>query len=106
MYDQTGKDGRIVYGWKTRFADFAPGALEQFQGNFFDNQKTTAKAFYSLSTERLKTLAKKYGASYLVVEKPNQRDLPICYGVIEHYNPEFTIYALTPEAAAAPYCKP
>lgn len=99
--DHVGKDGRIIYGWKSRFADLAPGALAKFQGNFFDNQRTIAAAFYSLSTDQLRAVAEKYGASYLVVERPNQREFTVCYS-----NTQYMVYALTPAAAAAAHCQP
>jgi hypothetical protein len=97
--------GYINY-WMPRFNDLAPGAFDKFRGNFFDNQKITAQAFYQLSTADFQRLGLKYHASYLVLEKPNQRDLPVCYGGTGSPNPQYTIYALTPEAAAAPNCKP
>jgi hypothetical protein len=99
--DRAGPDGRVNYGWRTRLADLAPGALEKFQGNFFDNQQIIAGAFYGLSTDQLRAAADKYGASYLVVEKPHLRDLTACYA-----NSQYVVYALTPAAAAAAHCQP
>jgi hypothetical protein len=87
MYDQSGRDGRKIYGWKSRFADLAPGALEQFQGYFFENQVTTAKAFCSLASDQVLNLAHKYGATYMVVNKPCLREWPVMYE-----NSEFVIY--------------
>jgi hypothetical protein len=92
--------------WLARFNDLAPGAFDKFRGNFFDNQKITAQAFYQLSTADFQRLAVKYNASYLVLEKPNRRDLPVCYGGTDAENPSYIIYALTPQAAAAANCKP
>jgi len=92
--------------WLARFNDLAPGAFDKFQGDYFYNLQLTGQAFYQLSTADFQRLAVKYRASYLVLEKPNQRDLPVCYGGVSSPNPQFTIYALTPEAAANPDCRP
>jgi hypothetical protein len=80
--------------WQPRFADVAPGALEHFRGNYFDNKAVTAEAFYSLSTADLEALAAKYGADYLVVEKPHTHDLPVAYE-----NGEFVVYAFSDEVS-------
>jgi hypothetical protein len=92
--------------WLPRFNDLAPGAFDKFRGDFFANQKITGEAFYQLTTEELVALGRKYGATYLVMEKPNWRDLPVCYGRTDAENPAYIIYALTPEAAAAANCQP
>jgi len=76
--------------WKPRFEALAPGALDQFQGDIFANIGTTAHAFYSLSTGDLRRVARTYGASYLVVEKPHRYAFPVVYE-----NEEFIIYRLT-----------
>ena len=70
---------RYVDTWKLRFEAVAPGALAQFRGNYFENVALTAQAYYSLSDEEMLNVAQKYGASYLVVEKPHQRDFPAVY---------------------------
>ncbi len=56
--------------WLPRFKALAPGALLQFKGNVFENKKIIKKAFYTLQKNDFKHIAEKYGASYLVVEKP------------------------------------
>ncbi|MBP6993618.1 hypothetical protein KBB12_00040 [Candidatus Woesebacteria bacterium] len=78
--------GYITY-WKSRFEDVAPGALKQFKSNFYDNLSITKHAYYSLTTEKLIAIAKKYHASYIVIEKPHVHDLPIAY-----QNARFTVY--------------
>ncbi|MBI2641209.1 hypothetical protein HYW87_01270 [Candidatus Roizmanbacteria bacterium] len=75
--------------WKNRFKDIAPGALEQFDGNVFKSITITKEAFYSRTEEHFKQIAQKYGASYLLVEKPFRYDFPIVYE-----NGEFTLYDL------------
>jgi hypothetical protein len=80
--------------WKPRFEALAPGALDRFNGDFFQSQATTAAAFYSLSPGSLLSFARQYGASYLVVERPHTFAWPVVYS-----NAGFTIYDLR-EAAA------
>jgi hypothetical protein len=76
--------------WKPRFEDVAPGALAQFRGNFFDNIGITTRAFYALSDPDWARLAEKYGASYLVLEKPHHSNqFPVVYE-----NSQFVIYRL------------
>lgn len=76
--------------WTPRFEDLAPGALAQFRGNFFDNVGITARAFYTLSDADWTRLAEKYGASYLVLEKPHRSaKFPVVYE-----NSQFFIYRL------------
>jgi len=65
--------------WQERFEDVAPGALKQFKGNIYDNLTITKKAYYSLTKENIKKIAKKYQASYLVIEKPYCYRFPIIY---------------------------
>lgn len=79
--------------WKPRFETLAPGALEQFKGNYFENVKITAEAFYSLSSEELKCIAGQYKASYLVVEKPYLRNFSVVYE-----NDQYVIYDLRDQA--------
>ncbi len=75
--------------WRARFEDVAPGAFAQFRGDFFENQAITARAFYSLSSAELQRIAHKYGAGYLVMEKPNLRDFPVTFE-----NRRYIIYAV------------
>ena len=75
--------------WRSRFEDLAPGALSQFRGDFFGNQAITARSFYGQSSADLQRIARKYGAEYLVMERPNVRDLPVVYE-----NGHFIIYAV------------
>lgn len=65
--------------WLPRFEALAPGALEQFRGNIFENRDIVRKAYYSLSTQNVRRVAQKYGASYFVVEKPYSYDFPEVY---------------------------
>jgi hypothetical protein len=77
--------------WLPRFNDVAPGALEKFAGDFFANQRIVAAAFHSLTASDFTRLAAKYGAAYLVVEKPHAYDFPVVYE-----NKGFVIYDLKP----------
>jgi hypothetical protein len=75
--------------WKPRFEALAPGALEQFRGDVFENTQITARAFYQLSSDDLRRIGNTYHASYLVVEKPHRYDFPIVY-----QNAGFVVYRL------------
>lgn len=80
--------GYIGY-WKIRFEDVAPGAIGQFNRNFFDNLEFTRRAYYRLTTDDLLRLARKYHASYVVIEKPYSHDLPLVYE-----NAQFRVYKM------------
>lgn len=74
--------------WHERFVDLAPGAIEKFRGDFFENQRLVREAFYRLPPDELLRLAHKYGADYIVLEQPHTLDLP----TLECGNPQYTIY--------------
>lgn len=65
--------------WQERFTALAPGALEQFNGIYFESDRAARRAFYNLTDQALLDAATRYHAAYLVVEKPNLRDFPIVY---------------------------
>ncbi len=75
--------------WKTRFEAVAPGAINQFKGNTFNNLEITKKAFSRLTLPSLKYISNRFKASYLVVERPQQYLLPIVYK-----NQNYIIYSL------------
>lgn len=83
-------DPRYIVYWKPRFEDVAPGALAQFKGDYLANFKIANNAYYTNTSERFLYLAKKYNASYLVVEKKRRYRLPILYE-----NKGYTVYSLT-----------
>jgi hypothetical protein len=83
-------DPEYIYYWKPRFEDIAPGALAQFKGDYLANFKIANNAFYTNSTERFLLLAKKYKASYLVVDNIHIYNLPVVYR-----NEGYTVYLLT-----------
>jgi hypothetical protein len=80
--------------WRERFEAVAPGAQARMRGDVFENNDLAAAAFYSLSTGELQQIGRRYGATYLVMEKPHTRDLPVAYE-----NVGFIVYRLdaTPE---------
>lgn len=80
-----------ITSWKERFNDVIPGVYGQFRGNYFDNLLLTKQAYANLSLERIGYLARRYGISYVVAEKPNSYFLPVVY-----QNEKFIIYALGP----------
>lgn len=73
--------------WQTRFDVIAPGALAQFNGDYFHNVQATHDAYYSLTTEDLVDAACQFNIQYIVLEKPYDHNLPIAYE-----NPGFTVY--------------
>ncbi len=75
--------------WLPRFAEVAPGALEQFGADYFTNVQITARAYASLSDSALNAAACRYNAQYAVVEKPSARALPVVYA-----NDGFVVYAV------------
>ena len=75
--------------WQPRFEAVAPGALAQFDGEPSHNAAVTARAYYGLSDAQLLSVAREYGARYVVVEKPHQRPWRVAY-----QNEGFVIYDL------------
>jgi hypothetical protein len=83
--------------WRERFAVLAPGVEGQLRGDALENNRLTAEAFYRLSSDDLLRAGQRYGASYLVMEKPNTRDFPVVYE-----NEGFVVYRLYQPQASAP----
>jgi hypothetical protein len=75
--------------WKPRFEILAPGALNQFNGNFFENQEITLRAFNLLYKNQFLKIACQYQATYLVTGKADSIDLPIIYE-----NQEYIVFDL------------
>jgi hypothetical protein len=65
--------------WRPRFEALAPGTVEQFNGDYFTNVERVAAAYYGLADEALLDAAERYGATYVVVEKPHLRPWPVAY---------------------------
>ena len=57
--------------WKERFTQVAPGALEQFDSNFFDAQRASRDAYNGLSADQILAVAQRYGVDFVVREVPN-----------------------------------
>jgi hypothetical protein len=76
--------------WQPRFERVAPGALEKFDGDYFNNVRLTREAYYSLSAQDLLSAACALDAQYAVIEKPNQHPLPVAYE-----NSQFWVYSLS-----------
>jgi hypothetical protein len=72
-------DPAYISYWKPRFEDVAPGAIQQFDGNFFENRRITYQAFYRNSAAQFTRLSKKYGARYLVTDRKHKYPFPIAY---------------------------
>lgn len=78
--------------WKERFEQLAPGALAQFDGNYFDDAALVKAAYESLSTDALTRIARRYGAAYIVTEHPQTLSLPPAPWACNPANPDYTIY--------------
>jgi hypothetical protein len=65
--------------WVPRYQDVAPGALEQFRGDYFENVRLTEAAYNRLTTHDVLRLARKYGADYFVAAAGQTHDLPVAY---------------------------
>jgi hypothetical protein len=82
-------DPSYVPDWRARFSTLAPGAEQQLRGDVLENNAITARAFYSLSAEQLQAAGHRFGASYLVIEKPHSYPFPMVY-----QNEAFVIYRI------------
>ena len=81
--------------WKPRFETLAPGALAQFNGDYFTNVELTRQAYDSLTNAQLYRAACRYNAQFVVVEKPFTHDFPVIYE-----NSQFIVYDLTSAACS------
>jgi hypothetical protein len=75
--------------WQERFEALAPGAINQFNGNYIDTFTITRNAYYSLKSEDFLRIAEKYKIRYLVIEKPHFQPFPVVYE-----NEGFVVYDL------------
>ena len=75
--------------WRERFELLAPGAEQQFNGNYFASKALASQAYYALTDQEILQAARRFGAGYLVVEKPHSQDFPLLYE-----NDGFLIYKL------------
>jgi hypothetical protein len=75
--------------WQQRFEALAPGAINQFNGNYVDTFKITKAAFYSLKPEDYLHIAQRYQIRYLVIEKPHLQPFRVVYE-----NVGFVVYDL------------
>ena len=82
--------------WLARFKAIAPGAVEQFSGNYLNNVRLTRQAFYSLTDKALLQIVCTYRAEYLVIKKPHTRNLPLLYE-----NKNYIIYSLPSSASCS-----
>ena len=75
--------------FRERLEAIAPGAIDQFDGNYIRTLETTGAAFYTNTTEDFRRLGCQFQADYLVVEQGHSYDLDLIY-----QNPGFSLYAL------------
>lgn len=72
-------DPPFEHNFKRRLNDIAPGAIEQFDGNYIHSLETTGETFYTQTTEDFIRLSCTYQADYLVVEQGHAYDLNPIY---------------------------
>jgi hypothetical protein len=72
-----------------RLSAVAPGALEQFNGDYLKTLEISGESFYTNSREDFIKLACEYQADYLVVENDHPYDFDIAY-----QNAGFLVYLL------------
>ncbi len=65
--------------WRERFEALVPGAQARFRGDYFANARLTAEVYRRLPTSRLLQVARRYGASFAVVERPSPHPLPVVW---------------------------
>jgi hypothetical protein len=75
--------------WLLRVNRLAPGAVAQFNGEYFHNLKTANEAFYQLPPSEIIRIAQDYQASYLVVENK----YPYPFSEV-YQNKKFVVYDL------------
>ena len=75
--------------WLERYHLVAPGAVEKFNSDYFENRQLSNQAFYSLADQVFFQAVCEYGADYLVVEKPHTRGFPVIYE-----NQSYVVYRL------------
>jgi hypothetical protein len=76
-------------GWVNRFSQVAPGAMHQFDGDYFANTRITQAAYGTLSAAQVQKLACANKLSYIVTEKPHTMPFKQVYE-----NGQFTVYDL------------
>lgn len=82
-------DPEFTESFLTRFEAVAPGAIEQFSGNYIETLAITEEAFYANDAEDFTAAACEFSASYLVVEREHPYDFEIAYE-----NSGFIVYQL------------
>jgi hypothetical protein len=75
--------------WKERFEVLAPNTISKFAGDPLRDRPLVENAYRALSDTQVVHAACRYGAAYLVDEKPIARAFPIAYE-----NQEYVVYEL------------
>ncbi len=82
-------DPSYAENFKSRFEAVAPGAIEQFNGNYVRTLEITKEMFYTNTTEDFQKIACEFSADYLVVDKEHPYNFSIAFE-----NAGFIIYFL------------
>lgn len=80
--------------WRERFDQLAPGAFQKFDGNYFDNAAFTKAAYETLDAGALTQAARRYGAAYIVTERPHTLALTPAPWACNQANPDYLVYAV------------
>lgn len=80
--------------WRERFDQLAPGAFARFDGNYFDNAAITRAAYEALQAPALTAVAQRYGAAYIVTERPHTLALPQAGWACSRANPDYAVYVV------------
>lgn len=87
-------DPSFESSFRSRFEAVAPGAIDQFNGNYMQTLEITEQAYYTNTTDDFMEIGCQYSADYLVVESEHPYNLDLVY-----QNQEFLVYTL-------PHCGP
>lgn len=83
--------------WQERFDALLPGVRTGFSGDYFANARRTAEAYRALPTASLLDTARRYGASFVVIEQPSPHHLPVVWE-----NEGFVVHGLDEVVAMHP----
>ncbi len=95
MYDlfETALKPEYFFEYAERIDAVAPRARLKFNNIFFENRKIVMHAYNNLTSDQIDKIRCKYGASYIVLEKPGKLTVQSVYE-----NDTFQLIKLDPEA--------
>jgi len=72
-------DPAFESSFRSRFEAVAPGAIDQFNGNYMQTLEITEQAYYTNTTDDFMEIGCQYSADYLVVESEHPYNLDLVY---------------------------